>query len=202
MPLIGETPEVRGLWSAAAIWIKEGPGAGKTVAELMVHGESEIDVHESDIARAYPQPEDAHARASRGPPRASTRCTGSSIPPSSGSPTAACGLSPFYAREQALGAVFYETAGWERPQWYESNAELLEEYGDRINRREAEWESRWWSPIINAEHLAMRDRAAMIDLTRVLRSSTSPALARSMSASCWRCARWTCRSAASSTRRC
>ena len=54
MPLLGETPEVRGLWSAAAIWIKEGPGAGKTVAELMVHGESEIDVFESNIARAYP----------------------------------------------------------------------------------------------------------------------------------------------------
>ena len=31
--------------------------------------------------------------------------------------------------------------------------------------REAEWESRWWSPIINAEHLAMRDRAAMFDLS-------------------------------------
>src|SRR5436305_13916146 len=54
MPLLGETPEVRGLWSAAAIWIKEGPGAGKSVAELIVHGESEIDVFESNIARAYP----------------------------------------------------------------------------------------------------------------------------------------------------
>ncbi len=53
MPLLGETPEVKGLWSAAAIWIKEGPGAGKTVAELIVHGESEIDVYESNIARAY-----------------------------------------------------------------------------------------------------------------------------------------------------
>jgi len=31
--------------------------------------------------------------------------------------------------------------------------------------REAEWESRWWSPIVNAEHLAMRDRVAMIDLS-------------------------------------
>src|SRR3989442_12018062 len=31
--------------------------------------------------------------------------------------------------------------------------------------REAEWESRWWSPIINAEHLAMRDRVAMIDIS-------------------------------------
>src|SRR4026208_2475014 len=31
--------------------------------------------------------------------------------------------------------------------------------------REAEWESRWWSPIINAEHLAMRDRAGLVDLS-------------------------------------
>ena len=54
--------------------------------------------------------------------RASTRCTGSSTPASSGSPTAASGCSPFYEREQALGAVFFEAAGWERPQWYESNA--------------------------------------------------------------------------------
>ncbi len=61
--------------------------------------------------------------------------------------------------------MFYEGAAWERPQWYESNAGLLEEFGDRVTRREAEWDSRWWSPIINAEHLAMRERAAMIDLT-------------------------------------
>ncbi len=74
-------------------------------------------------------------------------------------------LSPFYAREQALGASVIETVGWERPNWYESNASLLEEYGDRVGRREAGWDSRWWSPIILAEHLAMRDRAAMIDLT-------------------------------------
>jgi glycine cleavage system aminomethyltransferase T len=31
--------------------------------------------------------------------------------------------------------------------------------------RTAEWESRWWSPIINAEHLAMRDRAGLVDLS-------------------------------------
>ncbi|MFI5100982.1 MAG: aminomethyltransferase family protein, partial [Actinomycetes bacterium] len=59
----------------------------------------------------------------------------------------------------------FETAGWERPHWYESNAPLLEEYGDRVARREAEWESRWWSPIVNAEHLAMREGAGLIDLS-------------------------------------
>ena len=28
-PILGETPEVKGLWSAAAVWVKEGPGVGK-----------------------------------------------------------------------------------------------------------------------------------------------------------------------------
>jgi glycine cleavage system aminomethyltransferase T/glycine/D-amino acid oxidase-like deaminating enzyme len=164
LPLLGETPEVKGLWSAAAIWIKEGPGAGKTVAELMVHGESEIDVYESNIARAYPhQKTRAHicARVAEG----FNKMYGIVHPSEQWESDRRVKLSPFYEREQELKAVFYEAAGWERPQWYESNAPLLEEYGDRITRREAEWESRWWSPIINAEHLAMRDRAGYTDLT-------------------------------------
>jgi glycine cleavage system aminomethyltransferase T/glycine/D-amino acid oxidase-like deaminating enzyme len=164
MPLLGETPEVRGLWSAAAIWIKEGPGSGKTLAELMVHGESEIDSYESNVARAYPcQRTRAHikARASEG----FQKMYGIIHPSEQWESDRRVRLSPFYAHERELGATFFEAAGWERPHWYESNAALLEEYGDRIGRREAEWDARWWSPIINAEHLAMRDRAAMIDLT-------------------------------------
>ena len=31
--------------------------------------------------------------------------------------------------------------------------------------REHEWDSRWWSPVINAEHLRMREAAGVIDLT-------------------------------------
>jgi len=74
-------------------------------------------------------------------------------------------LAPCHVREKELGAFFFEAAGWERPFWYESNAPLLEEFGDRVTRRTAEWESRWWSPIINAEHLAMRARAGIFDLS-------------------------------------
>jgi glycine cleavage system aminomethyltransferase T/glycine/D-amino acid oxidase-like deaminating enzyme len=164
MPLLGETPEVQGLWSAAAVWIKEGPGAGKTMAELMVHGDSEIDVYESNIARAYPhQKTVAHvqARAAEG----FNKMYGIVHPSEQWESDRRVKLPPLYEREQELRAVFYEAAGWERPQWYESNAPLLDEYGDRISRREAEWEARWWSPIINAEHLAMRDRAGYTDLT-------------------------------------
>jgi glycine cleavage system aminomethyltransferase T/glycine/D-amino acid oxidase-like deaminating enzyme len=164
LPLIGETPEVGGLWSAAAIWIKEGPGAGKTVAELMMKGESEIDIYDSNIARAYPhQKTKAHvqARAAEG----FNKMYGIVHPAEQWESDRRVKLSPFYEREQELGAIFFEAAGWERPQWYESNHALLEEFGDQINRRESEWEARWWSPIINAEHLAMRDRAGYTDLT-------------------------------------
>ena len=56
MPILGETPEVKGLWSAAAIWIKEAPGIARTVAEWMTDGKPEIDPHGSDIARFYAAP--------------------------------------------------------------------------------------------------------------------------------------------------
>src|SRR6476660_2449471 len=164
LPLLGETPEVKGLWSAAAVWVKEGPGVGKAMAEWMTHGESEIDLQSSDVARFYECQKsrlNVRARAAEG----FNKTYGIVHPAEQWESNRRVRLSPFYAREQELGAVFFEAAGWERPHWYESNANLPEEYGDRINRREAEWESRWWSPIINAEHLAMRDRAAMFDLT-------------------------------------
>ncbi len=64
MPILGETPEVKGLWSAAAVWVKEGPGVGKALAEWMVHGESEIDLHSSDVARFHDHHQtSAHVKA-------------------------------------------------------------------------------------------------------------------------------------------
>jgi glycine cleavage system aminomethyltransferase T len=74
-------------------------------------------------------------------------------------------VSPMYERERALGAVFFEAAGWERPHWYACNEPLTERYAGRLMDRPAEWESRWWSPVINAEHLAMRDAAGLVDLS-------------------------------------
>ncbi len=164
LPLLGETPEVRGLWSATAVWIKEGPGVGKTVAELMSYGESEIDVYASNVARAYrcqKTAEHVRSRAAEG----FTKMYGIVHPSEQWASDRGVRLSPFYERERELGAFFFETAGWERPHWYESNASLLEEYGERVIRREAEWDSRWWSPIVNAEHLAMRERCGMVDLS-------------------------------------
>jgi glycine cleavage system aminomethyltransferase T/glycine/D-amino acid oxidase-like deaminating enzyme len=164
LALLGETPEVRGLWSAAAVWVKEGSGVGKAVAEWMVNGEPEIDLHAMDIARFYEhQRTRTHVR--RRAAEGFNKTYGIVHPSEQWLSNRNVRIPPFWARERELGAVFFEAAGWERPYWYESNAGLLEEFAERVDRREVEWDGRWWSPIINAEHLAMRERAAMIDLT-------------------------------------
>jgi glycine cleavage system aminomethyltransferase T/glycine/D-amino acid oxidase-like deaminating enzyme len=163
-PVLGETPEVPGLWSVAASWIKEGPGIGRAVAEWMSGVTPEIDIHEADIARFYGhQRTTAHvtARAAEG----FNKMYGIVHPNEQWESGRPLRVSPAYDRERALGAVFHETAGWERPFWYESNAGLLEKYAGQLMDRASEWESRWWSPIINAEHLAMRDGAGLFDLS-------------------------------------
>ena len=164
MPVLGETPEVKNLWSVAAVWIKEGPGTAKSVAEWMVLGDSEIDLHSSNIARFHEHhKEDKHIKARVA--ESFNKTYGIVHPNEQYESNRKVRLSPYYEREVALGAVFYETAGWERPFWYESNKDLVAKFGDKVMPRSAEWESRWWSPIINAEHLQMRETAGIVDLT-------------------------------------
>jgi glycine cleavage system aminomethyltransferase T/glycine/D-amino acid oxidase-like deaminating enzyme len=163
-PLLGEMPEAAGLWAAAASWIKEGPGCGRAVAELMSGRVPTVDVHEADAARFYPYQQTAghvRGRAREG----FNKMYGIVHPAEQWTSGRPIRVSPVYERERALGAVFHETAGWERPHWYDSNAGLLERYEGRLMERPAEWESRWWSPVINAEHLAMRDACALVDLS-------------------------------------
>ncbi|MSY55310.1 MAG: FAD-dependent oxidoreductase, partial [Actinobacteria bacterium] len=163
MPILGETPEVKGLWSVAAVWVKEGPGTGKSVAEWMVLGESEIDLHSSDIARFHEhQKATFHIKARTH--EGFNKTYGIVHPNEQWSSNRNVRLSPFYDREKALGAQFYETAGWERPFWYSCNEHLLAKFGEKVMPRTSEWEARWWSPIINAEHLQMRESAGIVDL--------------------------------------
>src|SRR5205823_5324244 len=112
MPCLGETPEVRGLWSAAAIWIKEAPGIAKSVAEWMTDGCPEIDVHASDIARFWPHQQTAahvRARSSEG----YNKTYGIVHPAEQWASNRDVRISPFNPAERELGAVFIETAGWE-----------------------------------------------------------------------------------------
>ena len=163
-PLIGETIEVKNLWSVAAIWIKEAPGFAKAAVEWFTHGASEIDIHGTDISRFYGYGRTKHHVAAR-TSEAFNKTYGIVHPREQWASNRNVRVSPFYIREVELGAEFFETAGWERPQWYNSNSALLDEYEGQLQKRPHEWDARWWSPIINAEHLAMRERVAMVDLT-------------------------------------
>ena len=162
MPILGETSEVKGLWSAAAVWVKEGPGVGTSLAEWMVNGESHIDLHSSDVSRFHDhQKTRAHVKARTF--EAFPKTYGIVHPAEQWASERGLRTSPMHEQEKALGAVFYEAVGWERPQWYEANTPLVERYG--VEQRPAEWDARWWSPIVNAEHLAMREHAGIFDLS-------------------------------------
>ena len=163
MPCLGEIPEVRNLWSAAAVWVKEGPGMAQVVAEWMTFGYPRvIDAHGADVSRFYPEERsDTHiwARASEH----FNKTYGIVHPAEQWETRRNLRVSPYFSRQQDLGAEFFQARTWERPQWYESNADLVERYG--LEPREVEWDARWWSPITVAEHLNLRENCGLVDLS-------------------------------------
>jgi glycine cleavage system aminomethyltransferase T len=162
MPILGETPEVKGLWSAAAVWVKEGPAVGKCIAEWMVLGEPSIDLNQSDISRFHAhQKTRQHTKARAF--EAFPKTYGIVHPAEQYLSDRPLRTSPMHPWHEAHQGEFFEVAGWERPQWFNSNAALVEKHG--VNTRPNEWDARWWSPIINAEHLAMREGAGLFDLS-------------------------------------
>jgi hypothetical protein len=50
-PLIGESPDVAGFWIAEAVWVTHSAGVARAVAQLLVDGRSEADLHGCDVHR-------------------------------------------------------------------------------------------------------------------------------------------------------
>lgn len=161
MPLIGESLDVRGFWVAEAVWITHGGGVGKAVAEWMAEGTPALDLREADLNRFPPHaltPAYVKARGAQ-----NYREVYDIIHPAQQMENPRpLRLSPFYPRQKDLGAVFFESAGWERPQWFEANEALLQ---GQTRPARAGWEARYWSPVQAAEHRAARERAVLCDLT-------------------------------------
>ncbi len=159
-PVLGES-QVRGLWVAEAVWVTHGGGVGRVIAEWMAEGIPSIDLREADINRFHPHAHvPAYVRA-RGAQQ--YREVYDIIHPlQQMEQPRNLRLSPFYRRQEQLGAVFFESSGWERPHWFAANEELLEHYD--VPARSG-WEARYWSPIIGAEHQATRERVGLFDLT-------------------------------------
>jgi 4-methylaminobutanoate oxidase (formaldehyde-forming) len=138
--IMGEAPEVRGLWVACgfcAHGIAGGGGVGKVMAEWIVEGQPSVDMSKMDVRRFAPQ------YRSRPLTLAQTREVYATyydihLPTEERAAVRELRLSPLYGRLQQLGATFGEKAGWERPNYFTGVAE---------------------------EHRATRERAGLFDFT-------------------------------------
>jgi glycine cleavage system T protein len=159
--ILGES-DVRGFWVAAgfcAHGLAGAGGMGQLVAEWIVDGRPGFDVWHMDSrrfgrahqSRVYTLARTVEVYATYYDVRfpGQERLAGRPLR-----------VSPTYARLESLGACFGEKSGWERANWFESNAVD----GDEALRPRG-WAGEVWSPAIGAEHRACRDRAALFDET-------------------------------------
>jgi 4-methylaminobutanoate oxidase (formaldehyde-forming) len=158
---LGET-DVAGFFVAAgfcAHGIAGAGGIGKVMAEWIIEGEPSYDVWHMDINR--------FGRQWRSPGYTLARTIESyqryydipypGLQREVGRPLR---TSPAYVWHRAHEAEFAEKSGWERVDYYWSNAAR----GDEATRPGG-WAGRYWSPAIGAEHLATRATAGLFDET-------------------------------------
>jgi glycine cleavage system aminomethyltransferase T len=161
-PLLGESREVRGFWTAEAVWVTHSAGVARAVAEWMVDGRPSADLHECDLNRfdgSQLSPSYVRERSIR-----SFVEVYDIIHPLDPPSVRNLRVSPFHPRQVELGAEFGEAGGWERPLWYASNAALPSTAKPRDD-----WSGRHWSPIAAAEATATREGVALYDMTPLTR---------------------------------
>ncbi len=132
-------------------------GIGKVMAEWIAEGEPSLDLWHMDIRRfgaAYRSPAYTHARIKE------TYETYYDIRYPNHERTAGRPLrvSPANAWHREHGAAFGEKSGWERVNWYDTNAA-----GGAEDLRPRGWAGQHWSPAIGAEHRAAREAVALFD---------------------------------------
>ena len=159
--ILGEA-EVRGYFVAAgfsAHGIAGAGGLGRQVAHWILDGEPPLDLWTMDIRRFgahYRSPRYSLARAFEN----YASYYDIHYPFEERQAGRPLRLSPTYPRLVELGCAFGEKSGWERPNWFETNAAD----GDEALRPRG-WAGRHWSPAIGAEAMATRQSAALFDET-------------------------------------
>ncbi|MFL5776109.1 MAG: FAD-dependent oxidoreductase [Chloroflexota bacterium] len=167
--ILGES-DVRGFFVAAgfcAHGIAGAGGIGRQVASWIVDGEPELDLWHMDIRRFGGQ----HWRSREWTLARTTEVYSTyydiHYPNEERQAGRPLRTSPTYDRLKALGGVFGEKSGWERPNWFEPNADDPR-WGGRAAleaRRPKGWAGEHWSPAIAAEALATRGAVAVFDET-------------------------------------
>jgi glycine cleavage system aminomethyltransferase T/glycine/D-amino acid oxidase-like deaminating enzyme len=156
---LGES-DVRGFYVAAgfcAHGLAGAGGIGRLMAEWILAGEPSLDAWEMDIRRFgshYRSPSYTLSRAREVyETYYDIRYPGHER--QAGRPLR---VSSAYDWHREHGAAFGEKSGWERVNWYESNAATGQE-----SLRPRGWAGRHWSPAIGVEHRAARESAALFD---------------------------------------
>jgi len=121
--LMGPAPGLRNYWYClgASIGITQGPGAGKYLAQWMVHGQTEINVREMDPRRFShnaPGQYTIDRSIDEYHEMYQTRMPGEYRPAGREIMT-----NPIYSTLKAKGAVFAENYNWERPKWFDTKGE-------------------------------------------------------------------------------
>ncbi len=156
---LGET-EVKGLFVAAgfcAHGLAGAGGMGKLMAEWILEGEPSVDTWEMDIRRFGPHYRSPGYTLKRAQEVYETyydiRYPGHER--QAGRPLRTSSAYPWH---QEHVAAFGEKSGWERVNWYESNA-----VGGDDKLRPRGWAGEHWSPAIGVEHRATREAAGLFD---------------------------------------
>ncbi|NGO67199.1 GcvT family protein [Streptomyces boncukensis] len=172
-PLIGESPSVSGFWIAEAVWVTHSAGVARSVAQLLVDGRSELDLHGCTVHR-FDEIETTENHVSETAQQNFAEVYDVLHPLQPRRSPRDVRVSPFHARQQELGAFFLETHGWERPHWYEANAPLVEELPPEWQPPARDgWSARYHSPIVAAEAWKTRTAVALYDMTALKRIEVS-----------------------------
>ena len=155
--LLGPAPGLRNFWCACGsqIGIAWGPGAGKYLAQWMVHGAADISMREFDPRRygAFADQRYAVTKAKEDyllrheiPYPHLNRIAGRPVK-----------TSALYDRLKGMGAVHEEVYGWERPRWFAKGGVAQEDHYSF--RRTA------WHEVVAAEVEAVRNRVGLMDIS-------------------------------------
>ena len=156
---LGPAPEIEGYWVAAgynSVGIVSSGGAGMALAHWITEGEAPFDLWEVDLRRAQPFQRNRRYLKER-----VTETLGLLYADHwpYRQPDTARGVrkTPLHDRLEAKGAVFGETAGWERANWFANPGEAREYRHD--------WQGQNWFANRAAEHMAVRERVGLFDMS-------------------------------------
>ncbi|KAK0308771.1 hypothetical protein LTR01_004649 [Friedmanniomyces endolithicus] len=168
-PIVGQHPTLDGFYVAEAVWVTHSAGVAKALAELLTTGRSEVDLADCDLAR-FEEVQLAPAYVSETSQQNFVEVYDILHPMQPRESPRNLRVSPFHARQQELGAVFVESRAWERPQWFEANAELLQDLPAQWRPVSRDvWSARFHSPISAVEAWKTRTAVAMYDMTPLKR---------------------------------